>query len=74
MQSVEVGDQAVVSQDFQLVLREHHGGEPVVVFLAGVVLDVDGITGGYNFLNAWATSWCAGTEIARDVGALFEEE
>ena len=48
--------------------------EPPGLFLAGEVLDVDGITGGYNFLNAWATSWCAGTEIARDVGAVFEEE
>ena len=36
------------------------------LFLAGEVLNVDGITGGYNFLNAWASSWCAGTEIARD--------
>ncbi|KOO34082.1 hi0933 family protein [Chrysochromulina tobinii] len=47
--------------------------EPPGLFLAGEVLDVDGITGGYNFLNAWATSWCAGTEIARDVGAVVEQ-
>lgn len=40
------------------------------LFLAGEVLDVDGITGGYNFLNAWASSWCAGTEIAADAEAL----
>ena len=36
------------------------------LFLAGEVIDVDGITGGYNFLNAWSSSWCAGTAIAAD--------
>ena len=30
-------------------------------FLAGEVLDIDGITGGYNFQNAWTSSWCAGS-------------
>ena len=36
------------------------------LFLAGEVLNIDGITGGYNFLNAWTTSWAAGTAIAED--------
>ena len=36
------------------------------LFLAGEVVDIDGITGGYNFMNAWATSWCAGTAIAEE--------
>jgi predicted Rossmann fold flavoprotein len=33
------------------------------LYFAGEILDVDGITGGYNFQNAWTTSWIAGTNI-----------
>jgi len=33
------------------------------VFFAGEVLDVDGLTGGFNFQNAWTTSWIAGTSM-----------
>lgn len=29
------------------------------IFFAGEVIDVDGITGGYNFQNAWTTGWIA---------------
>lgn len=36
------------------------------LYLAGEVLDVDGITGGFNFQNAWTTGWIAGHAIARD--------
>ena len=43
------------------------------LFLAGEVLDIDGITGGYNFQNAWTSSWCAGSAIAEDAAALAEE-
>lgn len=35
------------------------------LFCAGEVLDIDGITGGFNFQNAWTTSWIAAQEIAR---------
>ncbi|MGF1480261.1 MAG: NAD(P)/FAD-dependent oxidoreductase [Cyanophyceae cyanobacterium] len=28
--------------------------------LAGEILDVDGVTGGFNFQSAWTTSWLAG--------------
>jgi predicted Rossmann fold flavoprotein len=31
---------------------------------AGEVLDIDGITGGFNFQAAWATGWLAGTAMA----------
>jgi predicted Rossmann fold flavoprotein len=34
------------------------------LFFAGEVLDIDGLTGGFNFQNAWTTGWLAG-------GALF---
>lgn len=32
---------------------------------AGEVLDIDGITGGYNFQAAWTTGWIAGAAAAR---------
>ncbi len=32
--------------------------------LAGEVLDIDGITGGYNFQSAWTTGWQAGRSMA----------
>ncbi|MEO1131992.1 MAG: NAD(P)/FAD-dependent oxidoreductase [Cyanobacteria bacterium J06639_1] len=34
------------------------------LFFAGEVLDIDGVTGGFNFQNAWTTSWLAGNAIA----------
>ena len=33
------------------------------LFFAGEILDVDGLTGGFNFQNAWTTSWIAGNSI-----------
>ncbi|MFD2572984.1 NAD(P)/FAD-dependent oxidoreductase [Spirosoma soli] len=35
------------------------------LFFAGEVLDVDGITGGFNFQNAWTTGYIAGQHIGR---------
>ena len=34
------------------------------LFFAGEVLDIDGITGGYNFQSAWTTGWIAGRAMA----------
>lgn len=34
------------------------------LYLAGEVLDVDGITGGFNFQNAWTGGWLAGQAVA----------
>src|SRR5690606_33735785 len=31
---------------------------------AGEVLDIDGITGGFNFQSAWTTGWLAGQAMA----------
>lgn len=31
------------------------------LFFCGEILDIDGITGGFNFQNAWTTGWIAGT-------------
>lgn len=34
------------------------------LFFAGEILDIDGITGGFNFQNAWTTGWIAAKAIA----------
>jgi len=36
------------------------------LFFAGEVLDIDGITGGYNFQSAWTTGWIAAQSIANN--------
>lgn len=33
------------------------------LFFAGEVVDVDGVTGGFNFQSAWTTGWVAGSAI-----------
>lgn len=33
------------------------------LFFAGEVIDVDGVTGGFNFQNAWTTGWIAAKNI-----------
>ncbi len=35
------------------------------LFFAGEVLDLDGITGGFNFQAAWTTGWIAGQAMAK---------
>ena len=34
------------------------------LYFAGEALDIDGITGGYNFQSAWTTGWIAGQSMA----------
>jgi predicted flavoprotein YhiN len=34
------------------------------LYVAGELLDVDGITGGFNFQNAWASGYVAGEGLA----------
>jgi predicted Rossmann fold flavoprotein len=34
------------------------------LYFAGEVLDIDGITGGFNFQAAWTTGWIAGRALA----------
>jgi len=41
------------------------------LFFAGEVIDVDGITGGFNFQNAWTTGWIAAKAIA---GLVMSDE
>lgn len=35
------------------------------LYFAGEVLNIDGITGGFNFQNAWTTGWIAGQSMGR---------
>ena len=34
------------------------------LYFAGELLDIDGITGGFNFQSAWTTGWIAGHAMA----------
>ena len=34
------------------------------LFFAGEIIDVDGVTGGFNFQNAWTGGWIAAKAIA----------
>jgi len=35
------------------------------LFFAGEVLDIDGITGGFNFQSSWTTGWLAGNALSQ---------
>jgi hypothetical protein len=35
------------------------------LYFAGEILDIDGITGGFNFQSAWTTGWLAGQAIGK---------
>ena len=35
--------------------------------LAGELMDVDGVTGGFNFQHCWTSGWLAGQSIARQL-------
>lgn len=37
------------------------------LYFAGEVLDIDGVTGGFNFQNAWTTAWIAGHAATFDI-------
>jgi predicted Rossmann fold flavoprotein len=36
------------------------------LYFAGEILDIDGVTGGFNFQNAWTTGWIAGQAMGRE--------
>lgn len=36
------------------------------LYFAGEILDIDGVTGGFNFQNAWTTGWIAGQALGED--------
>jgi predicted flavoprotein YhiN len=36
------------------------------LFFAGEVMDIDGITGGFNFQSAWTTGYIAGQHVGEN--------
>jgi len=44
------------------------------LFFAGEILDVDGITGGFNFQHAWTSGWIAAKMIATSLFSLSHDE
>ena len=40
------------------------------IFFAGEVMDVDGITGGFNFQHAWTSGWIAASNIGKKLGIM----
>lgn len=52
---VECGGVSLREIDFKTMQSKIASG----IYFAGEILDVDGITGGFNFQNAWTTGWVA---------------
>jgi predicted flavoprotein YhiN len=44
------------------------------LFFAGEVLDVDGVTGGFNFQHAWTSGWIAAASIAEMSGPQVKKK
>ncbi len=42
--------------------------------MAGEVLDIDGVTGGFNLQVAWATGWNAGKSISAFIELPTDEQ
>ena len=57
---VTAGGVALNEIDFNTMQSKKHPG----LFFAGEIIDVDGITGGFNFQNAWTTGWIAANAIS----------
>jgi len=58
---VTAGGVALTETDFQTMESRIVPG----LFFAGEILDIDGVTGGFNFQSAWTTGWTAGRALAR---------
>ncbi|MBK8610233.1 MAG: NAD(P)/FAD-dependent oxidoreductase [Chitinophagaceae bacterium] len=57
---VTAGGIQLTDIDFNTMESKKHSG----LYFAGEVINVDGITGGYNFQNAWTTGWIAAKAIS----------
>ncbi|TVQ59334.1 MAG: NAD(P)/FAD-dependent oxidoreductase [Spirulina sp. DLM2.Bin59] len=57
---VTCGGVSLKEIDFKTMASRIHPG----LHFAGEILDIDGITGGFNFQNAWTTGWLAGQAMA----------
>ncbi|GAB4232495.1 MAG: NAD(P)/FAD-dependent oxidoreductase [Chlamydiales bacterium] len=54
---VTCGGVTLSEVDFRTMESKIHPG----LYFCGEILDIDGVTGGFNFQNAWTTGWIAGT-------------
>ncbi len=54
---VTCGGVTLSEVNFKTMESKIHPG----LYFCGEILDIDGITGGFNFQNAWTTGWIAGT-------------
>ncbi len=43
------------------------------LFFAGEIMDVDGVTGGFNFQHAWTSGWIAAKSIAKLAGEALSK-
>src|SRR5690606_7926424 len=50
--------------DVNTMQSKKHGG----LFFAGEIMNVDGITGGFNFQHAWTSGWISAKAIAQMAG------
>lgn len=57
---VTCGGVALDEIDFRTMQSKRCSG----AYFAGEVLDIDGITGGFNFQSAWTTGWIAGESMS----------
>lgn len=62
---VTCGGVALREVDFRSMESKVNPG----IFFAGEILDIDGITGGYNFQSAWTTGWIAGGAAAAETSS-----
>ncbi len=43
------------------------------LYFAGELLDVDGVTGGFNFQHCWSSGWLAGKAIANSLNSSIQD-
>jgi predicted Rossmann fold flavoprotein len=63
---VECGGVSLKEVDFRSMESKVVPG----IYFAGELLDVDGITGGFNFQNAWTTGWIAAQDMVKKMGQI----
>jgi predicted Rossmann fold flavoprotein len=49
--------------DFKTMMSKVVSG----LYFAGEILDIDGVTGGFNFQSAWTTGWLAGQAMGQSI-------
>ncbi len=57
---VTAGGVQLTEVDFNTMQSKKHNG----LYFAGEILNIDGVTGGFNFQNAWTTGWIAAKAIS----------